>query len=74
VAKRYPKQIEFDFYFDRLSAKKLALAYKLLVPDKSWTVGQAMQPPDKGKGVGNDDGSNLCESFLGTPKRRAYHR
>jgi hypothetical protein len=72
VAKRSQKQIELDFCFDRLSAKKLALAYRLLVPDKSWTVGRMMQEPDKG--VANDDGSDLCESFIGTSKRRAYHR
>jgi hypothetical protein len=72
VAKKYQKQIELDFCFDRLSAKKLSLAYRLLVPNKSWTVERMMQTPDRG--ITNDDGSDICESFIGTTKRRAYHR
>jgi hypothetical protein len=57
------KQIQLEYCFDRLSAKKLTLAYELLVPDCKWATGKdRLQKPEKDSA--NDDGRNIRASVV----------
>jgi hypothetical protein len=70
---RISKQIKLEYCVDRLSAKKLALAYELLVPDKTWVSGIFKDKAEKvQKDSAHDDGCDLRTSLLGSPERRRY--
>jgi hypothetical protein len=75
VAVRKPtsKQIHLEYCFDRLSAKKIMLAYKLLVPDKMRITGGASESPSKSdKRISHDDSCDLRKSLIGSSKRGTY--
>jgi hypothetical protein len=73
-SRRISKQIELEYCFDRLSAKKLALAYELLVPDKIWVGGVCQQKHQKPqKDITHGDGCDLRASLVGSPKGRKYY-
>jgi hypothetical protein len=67
------RQIKLEYCFDRLAAKKLTLAYELLVPDKTWVGGVCQNNSQKvQKDITDEDGCNLRASIIGAPKGRRY--
>lgn len=64
-SRRTFKQIQLEYCFDRLSAKKVTLAYELLVPDKTWVTGVSKAEPQRTeKDVIHDDGRSLSASLV----------
>ena len=67
------RQIKLEYCFDRLAAKKLTLAYELLVPDKTWVGGVCQDNLQKTqKDITDEDGCNLRASLIGPSEGRRY--
>lgn len=67
VAKREKssKEIELEYSFDRLSAKKIIQIYQLLVPDKIWETSSGKQYlEEKEEDIGHEHRRDIRSSIL----------
>ena len=59
------KDIQLEYSFDRLSAKKIAQAYQILIPDRIWARGDINRwetKQEEEKEIENS--SNLCKGII----------
>ena len=69
-AKNSAKEVQLEYSFDRLSAKKISQAYKVLVPERVWTAGDRDECVE-----GRDEGSSdLRAGVLRAAERRENQR
>jgi hypothetical protein len=72
--KNSAKEIQLEYSFDRLSAKKIAQAYKLLVSERVWTTGARDEcVKSRGEGDKYEDSSDLRTGVLRATERRTNH-
>jgi hypothetical protein len=67
VAKREKssKEIELEYSFDRLSAKKIVQVYQLLVPEKIWETSSGKQYSEgKEEDIGHEHRSDIRSGIL----------
>lgn len=63
--RQHSREIQFEYSFDRLSDKKIMLAYRALIPDKFWTTGHEPRSVLQTEEIIEDEaGSDLCPSLL----------
>jgi len=60
VAKTITKEIELEYSFDRLSAKKIGQAYQLLVPNKIWPTSYGQQRVKQQAGEARGERERVC--------------
>ena len=65
------REVYLVYSFDRLSANKIVQAYRLLVPERVWATGYASEyVEEKGEVTGDEVGSDLCASVIGSAEGR----
>ena len=67
--RKFDRSLQLEYDRDRLIDMKMIQVYQLLVPEKTWIK---KNRPKKGS-QRHDDSRDICESILGSPKRRAHN-
>ena len=67
--KKFDRNIQLEYYHDRLIGMKMIQAYQLLVPDKIGVKDTNQKKDNRQHATSRD----ICESVFGPPKRRAHY-
>ena len=74
AGRRREREIQMLYSYDRLYDQKLSQSYRLLVPEKIWSLNKdEPQLTEKGD-VASEDSGALCAGIVGEAKRRANYR